>query len=113
MSIPHPSVPVDGTIWTRAFWKAAAERSIRTAAISAALVLVGDAFESLQVNAFAIDWWRMLGFALGGALLSLLLSIGANARTGQGPSFGQEVARPQPPRRALPPDEQTKKVWEL
>lgn len=100
MVLNHPDVPVDGTIWTKAFWKAAAERSIRTAAISAALVLVGDAFESLQVNAFAVDWWRMLGFALGGALLSLLLSVGANARTGQGPSFGQEVARP-PARRAL------------
>jgi hypothetical protein len=95
-------IPVDGTIWTAAFWKAAAERAIRTAAISAALVLIGDAYESLQVNAFSMDWWRMLGFALGGALLSLLMSVGANAKHGRGPSFSTETVHQ--PRRALPPD---------
>jgi Putative lactococcus lactis phage r1t holin len=105
MSIPHPHVPVDGTIWTKEFWVAAAERAIRTAAISAALVLIGDAFESLQVNAFAIDWWRLLGFALGGAILSLLLSVGANAKHGQGPSIGPAERVQRPPRRALPEPE--------
>jgi len=104
MSIPHPNVPVDGTIWTGPFWKAAAERAIRTAAISAALVFVGDAFESLQVNAFAVDWLRMLGFALGGAILTLMQSVGANARTGDGPSFSTEKVH-RSPRRALPEEE--------
>jgi hypothetical protein len=96
-----PAVPADGTIWTKEFWKAAAERAIRTAAIAAALVLVGDTYETMQVNAFAVDFWRMLGFALGGAMLSLLLSIGANARTHRGPDF---VPMEQAPRRALPED---------
>jgi shikimate kinase len=99
--------PVDGTIWTQGFWKAAAERAIRTGATAAALVLIGDTYESMQVNAFAINWWRMLGFALGGAILSVLLSVGANVKNGTGPSFSVETV--QQPRRALPeegtPDE--------
>ena len=103
--VQHPDVPVDGTIWTAAFWKATAERAIRTGATAAALVLIGDAFESLQVNAFAVDWWRMVGFAVGGALLSVLLSVGANAKTGTGPSFSVETV-PQP-RRALPDEPPT------
>jgi Putative lactococcus lactis phage r1t holin len=102
MTIPHPNVPVDGTIWTKPFWIATLERAIRTAAISAALVLVGDAFETLQVNAFVIDWWKMLGFALGGFLLSVLLSVGANASHGRGPSFTKAETANALPRRELP-----------
>ena len=100
--VHHPDVPVDGTIWTPEFWKAAAERAIRTGATAAALVLIGDAFESMQVNAFAVDWWRMLGFFLGGMLLSVLLSVGANAKTGMGPSFANEHVHSTAPRRSLP-----------
>ena len=97
-----PDVPVDGTIWTGAFWKAAAERAIRTGAIAASLVLIGDAYETLQVNAFAIDWVRMIGFFLGGALLSVLVSVGAHAKTKRGPDI---VPMEQPPRRALREEE--------
>ena len=97
-------IPVDGTIWTAAFWKATAERAIRTAAIAAALVLVGDSYTSIQVNAFAIEWLKMLGFAIGGALLSILMSVGANAKHGRGPSFSTETVHQ--PRRALPSDPQ-------
>lgn len=82
-------------IWTAEFWKATAERALRTAAQAAALVFIGDTYESLQVNAFAVDWLRILGFALGGAFLSVLMSLGANAKTGTGPSFGSsEVVQP-------------------
>jgi Putative lactococcus lactis phage r1t holin len=101
-----PDAPVDGTIWTTEFWKAAAERAIRTGAIAAALVLVGDAYESLQVNAFAVDWLRMLGFFLGGMLLSVLMSVGANAKHGQGPAFTLNERVVTPPRRALPESEE-------
>jgi|SRR6478752_7216276 len=107
MAIPHPNVPVDGSIWTKPFWVAALERAIRTGAISAALVLVGDTFESLQVNAFAVDWMRMLGFFLGGALLSVLLSVGANASHGQGPSFTRAETVDRQPRRELPKEDTT------
>ena len=100
--ISHPNVPVDGTIWTAPFWKATAERAIRTAAITAAVAFVGDTYESMQVNAFAIEWLRVLGFALGGAILSILLSVGANAKHGRGPSFSTETVHQ--PRRALPDD---------
>ena len=87
-------------IWTAEFWRATAERALRTAAQAALLVLVGDAYESLQVNAFAVDWMRVAGFALGGALLSVLTSLAGNAVSKSGPSFGDtEVVQPaiQPP----------------
>lgn len=93
-------VPVDGTIWTQEFWKATAERAIRTAAISASLVLVGDVYQIVQLNAFNIDWLQMIGFAIGGALLSTLWSIGTNARRGTGPDV--YTVPESAPRRALP-----------
>jgi hypothetical protein len=109
MSIPV--VPVDGTIWTKEFWIAAAERAIRTGATAAALVLIGDTYHSLQLNAFDIEWMNVLGFFLGGMLVSLLISVGANAKTGTGPSLTTETVQ-RAPRRALSPDEQTQKGWE-
>jgi hypothetical protein len=82
-------------IWTAEFWKATAERALRTAAQAAILVLVGEAYESAQVNALDLDWLRVLGFALGGALLSALTSLAGNAVSKSGPSFGDtEVVQP-------------------
>lgn len=96
-----PDVPVDGTLWTKEFWKATAERAIRTGAIAAALTLIGDAYETLQVNALTIDWLKMIGFFFGGALLSVLMSVGAHAKTGRGPSFLRHETLTAP-RRAMP-----------
>ena len=67
---------------TTAFWKAAAERAVKTAAQSALLVLGAD-----QVNAIAVDWPEVGGFALGGAVLSMLTSLASGAfGPGEGPS---------------------------
>lgn len=93
-------------IWTAEFWKATAERALRTAAQAAILVLVGEAYESAQINALDLDWLRVLGFALGGALLSVLTSLAGNAVSKTGPSFGDtEVVQPavQLPNPADPP----------
>ncbi|MFV8242198.1 holin [Mycolicibacterium peregrinum] len=62
------------SIWTLRFWKDAAERAIKTFAQSAVIALSGDAF-----NVWHVDWVGVGGVALGGALLSLLTSIGSNA----------------------------------
>lgn len=55
---------------TRRFWKKAAERAAKTAAQSALLVLGAD-----QVNALTASWADVAGFALGGAVLSVLTSV--------------------------------------
>ena len=77
------------SIWSGGFWKATGERALRTAAQAATLVLVGEAYESAQLNALELDWFRVLGFGLGGALLSALTSIAGNATSQTGPSFSK------------------------
>lgn len=70
-------------MFTRAFWRAAGERAVKTAAQSAILVLGADQFNALQVS-----WAEVGGFALGGLVLSLLTSIGSDVVTSEhGPSL--------------------------
>lgn len=58
-------------MWTKAFWKAAGERALRTLAQSLlSLWLAGDVF-----NAFTVDWVDALGVGLGAALISVLMSL--------------------------------------
>jgi hypothetical protein len=57
-------------MFTKLFWEKAAERAAKTAAQAAILVFGAD-----QVNALTADWADIGGFALGGAVLSLLTSI--------------------------------------
>ncbi len=61
-------------MFTVAFWRDAGERALKTAAQAVILGLsLGEGF-----NAFDVDWQLGLGFALGGALLSLLTSVASN-----------------------------------
>lgn len=60
------------TLWSSAFWKDAAERAAKTAAQSVILALDGGA-----TNVLTLDWATLAGAAGGGALLSLLTSIGS------------------------------------
>lgn len=58
-------------MFTKAFWKDAGERVIKSSAQAVLLGLgLGEGF-----NAFDMDWMLAGGFALGGAVLSLLTSI--------------------------------------
>jgi hypothetical protein len=67
-----------GALYTWRFWKDALERAVKTAAQSVLLGLgLGEGF-----NAFELDWLLALGFALGGAVLSILTSV-ASAGVGQ------------------------------
>lgn len=72
------------SIWTKDFWKAAAERAISTAAQSGVsyLVVAGPV-----LNALSVDWGALGGIAAGGAVLSLLKSLAVNGATGTGPSL--------------------------
>lgn len=49
-----------------------ANRAVTTAA-EGALIAIGH--ETVQANALAFDWTLMGGYALGGAVLSLLINI--------------------------------------
>lgn len=70
-------------MFTRAFWAAALERALKTAAQSAVLVIGAD-----QFNALAVSWPEVGGFALGGFVLSLLTSVGSDAVSDRpGPSL--------------------------
>ena len=72
------------SIFTRAFWRAATERSIKSAAQGAILAGVG----AVGFDALTASWETIGGAALGAAILSLLTSIGSDAITGgTGPSL--------------------------
>jgi hypothetical protein len=83
----------DITMWNRRYWAAVTERMLRGFAIGVLLVVGGNLFD-----VFTVDWPRALGFGLGGALLSLLMSLAGNVTSGNGPSFvrAEKVATPQP-----------------
>ena len=60
-------------MFSLSFWRDAIERSVKTAAQA---VVLGLGFAE-GFNAFDIDWQLALGFAAGGAVLSLLTSLGS------------------------------------
>lgn len=70
------------TLWTLAFWRAAAERSIKTLAQTAAALIVADGTGLLDT-----DWLTVTSVAGMAAVVSLLTSVGSDALTGSGPSL--------------------------
>ncbi len=63
-------------MFTKKFFKKALERAVKTAAQAALLTVgVGAIANEPQVNAFLTDWVNVGGFALGGAIASLLTSL--------------------------------------
>jgi hypothetical protein len=66
-------------MFTITFWRAAAERAIKTGAQSVLTVyFVGD----VALNAFEADWVNMGGIGLGGAALSILTSLASGYKDG-------------------------------
>lgn len=66
------------TLFTKLFWKDAFERAVKTSA-QAGLLVIG-ATEGF--NLFTLDIKSFLGFALGGAVLSVLSSLASAKKSG-------------------------------
>lgn len=77
------------TIYSLGFWRDAAERAAKTAAQSAVIALGGDAF-----NVWTVDWAGVSGVSLGGALLSLLTSIGSAGLANRGTASLTKAVEP-------------------
>lgn len=78
-------------MFTLAFWKAATERAVKTAAQTIlAVYLVGD----VAFNAFEADWGNMAGIAVGAAFLSYLTSLGSAANDGNPSATNAETVKP-------------------
>lgn len=60
------------TYFNKRFWVETIERAVKTAAQSIIVLVGGDA-----LNAFDLDWQQMLGVGLGGAVVSVLTSVGS------------------------------------
>lgn len=87
-------------MFTAAFWKALAERAIKTFAQAVAALMVADAADLLSV-----DWKAVLATAGLTTLASILTTIGSGAVTGGNASLaqGSEVTTP-PGSIAVDPD---------
>ena len=73
-------------MFTLAFWKASAERAVKTAAQAVALAIAGSTVG--PANLFALDWEIIVGAAGFGAFTSVLTSLGSVAISdGSGPSL--------------------------
>ncbi len=71
-------------MFTILFWKAAAERAAKAGSnVAITSFVLGDKI----FNAFDVDWSTTFGVFLGGALVSVLMSIASDAATGSGPSL--------------------------
>ncbi|MGW1892641.1 holin [Streptomyces sp. NPDC002004] len=88
------------SLFTAAFWKATAERAIRTFAQSLAAVLVARA-----TNLLDVDWPAALATAGFATLLAVLTAIGAANAGAPGPGITETTAPGHPKR-----PKQTKKA---
>lgn len=77
---------MSNTLWTAAFWKAAAERAAKTFAQTLAAVMTADGVGLLDA-----DWTARLSAAAGAALLSLLFSVASAGAGNPGPSLSTET----------------------
>lgn len=69
-------------IWSKAFWKATAERALSTGAQAALLAWGGG-----TLPAVSLPWWTVPAAFGGGAVLGVLKGLAVNAVTGDGPGL--------------------------
>jgi hypothetical protein len=79
-------------MWDLAFWKATAQRVVRSFAASLVAFIT-----AAQTDVISTDWEN--GFAVAGmaAVVTLLLSLAGGATNGSGPSFGAIETTNTPP----------------
>lgn len=76
-------------LWSASFWKATAERAIKTLAQSLiAILAVG------QTTVLSVDWRQALAVAATATLLSVLSSIASAGIGNTGPSLANEAVVP-------------------
>lgn len=81
------------SIFTRRFWKAAAERAVRGGAIAATVHLGGTAVAPTA----SLHWWEAAPAFAAGAVISVLFSLIGSTSGDGGPSFtGTEALPPGP-----------------
>jgi hypothetical protein len=73
-------------MFTAAFWRATAERAVKTFAQTLVALLSAGAFNVLKA-----EWQESLGVAAGAAVLSVLTSIASAGVGNSGPSLGPET----------------------
>lgn len=73
------------SIWNRQFWKASAERAVKTLAQAAVAFLAAGATGLIDV-----DWVQLASVSGLAALVSVLTSIGSGAITDGSPSLSNE-----------------------
>ena len=71
-------------IFTARFWRQTTERAIKSAA-QASILAIGQDVATFDV--FAASWQNVAGFALGGAVLSVLTSVASSSVTGGTPDL--------------------------
>lgn len=77
-------------MFTKAFWLAALERSVKTGAQSVLTAyFVGD----VALNALQADWANMAGIGAGGVVLSLLTSLASGHKDGNPSLTNAEVVK--------------------
>ena len=80
-------------ITTTAFWKAATERAVKSAAQVAILTIGADTF-----NVVTMDWAEVAGFAGGGLVLSYLTSVAFGGKDGNPSATNAETVDAAPGR---------------
>lgn len=73
------------SIWSKQFWKASAERAVKTLAQAAVAFLAAGATGLINV-----DWVQLASVSGLAALVSVLTSIGSGAITDGSPSLSNE-----------------------
>lgn len=78
-------------MFSKAFWKAATERALKTGAQFVILTMSGGAIAGASgdtvINAFLLDYPTLGGVFAGGVLISYLTSIVSAPISGAGPSI--------------------------
>lgn len=77
------------TLWTTAFWKDAAERSVKSFAQAVILAIGGG-----TLNVLTVDWQTLAGAGLGGAVLSLLTSVASAGIANKGTASLSNAVQP-------------------
>jgi hypothetical protein len=81
-------------IFTRLFWADAFERATKTAAQFALVALGQDLAPVDAVNVFAVTWGNVAGLALGGAVVSVLMSVASAGTEGVSPASLVNTPKP-------------------